>query len=66
MKHGETVAAFERALAEYCGAKYCLALSNGTATLHTALMALGVQPGDPVATTPLTHAATTMAIQRAR
>lgn len=59
------VADFERAFAEYCGARYCIALCNGTATLHTALVALGVKPGDQVATTPLTMSATTIAILQA-
>lgn len=62
MRNGETVAAFERELASYCGAKFCVSASNGTVTLSAALVALGVKPGDRVATTPLTHAATSIAI----
>lgn len=43
MKNGEMVAAFEREFAQYVGAKYAIALCNGTSTLHTALVALGVK-----------------------
>lgn len=65
MKNGSTVAAFERAFADYVGAKYAIALCNGTATLHTALAALGVEPGDKVAVPPLTMASTTIAVLHA-
>lgn len=65
MKNGQTVAAFERAFADYVGAKYAIALCNGTATLHTALVALGVKPGDWVAVPPLTMASTTIAVLHA-
>ncbi len=61
-RNGETVAAFERELAQYCGAFFCVAAANGTVTLQAALVALGVKPGDRIATTPLTHSATTIAI----
>lgn len=56
---------FERAFAEYVGAKYAIALCNGTATLHTALVALGVKPGDRVVVPPLTMSATTLAVLHA-
>ena len=65
MKNGATVAAFEREFASYVGAKYAIALCNGTATLHTALVALGVKPGDRVAVPPLTMASTTIAVLHA-
>lgn len=65
MTQSTTVAAFERAFADYVGAKYAIALCNGTATLHTALVALGVQPGDRVAVPPLTMSATTLAVLQA-
>jgi perosamine synthetase len=64
-KNGETVAAFEREFAAYVGAKYAIALCNGTATLHTALAALGVNPGDRVAVPPLTMSSTTIAVLHA-
>lgn len=65
MKNGATVAAFERAFAEYVGARYAIALNSGTSTLHTALVALGVKPGDRVAVPPLTMASTTIAVLHA-
>lgn len=65
MKNGTEVAAFEAAFAARVGARYALALTNGTATLHTALAALDYPAGEHVATTPLTMAATTMAILHA-
>jgi perosamine synthetase len=65
MTNGATVAAFERAFEDYVGAKYAVALCNGTATLHTALVALGVKPGDRVAVPPLTMSATTIAVLHA-
>ncbi|HWQ56366.1 MAG TPA: DegT/DnrJ/EryC1/StrS family aminotransferase [Bryobacteraceae bacterium] len=44
----EKVGSFEKAFAEYMGAKYALAVTSGTAALHCALTALGVGPGDEV------------------
>ena len=54
---GPKVAEFERKLCEYTGAKYAVAVSNGTAALHCACIAAGVGPGDEVITTPITFAA---------
>jgi perosamine synthetase len=65
VKNGEAVALFERAFADYVGARYAIALCNGTATLHTALVSLGVKPGDRVAVPPLTMSATTIAVLHA-
>lgn len=59
---GEEVEEFEREFAVYCGVKHCVALSNGTAALHLGLLALGVQPGDEVITSPNTFLATAEAI----
>lgn len=64
--NGQIVRQFEEAFAQYVGAKYAIACCNGTATLHTALVALGVQPGDRVAVPPLTMASTTLAVLHAR
>lgn len=65
MRNGEQVRAFEAAFADYVGAKYAIALNSGTSTLHTALVALGVKPGDRVAVPPLTMSATTIAVLHA-
>ena len=59
---GPEVEAFEKEFAAFCGTKYCVALSSGTAALHLGLLALGVQPGDEVITTPNTFLATAEAI----
>jgi len=48
---------FEKAFAQYVGAKYAVAVSNGTAALHLNCLALGVKEGDKVITTPITFAA---------
>lgn len=65
MKNGEIVRQFETEFAQYVGAKFAVALVNGTATLHTALVALGVKPGDRVALPPLTMSSTTLAVLHA-
>jgi len=54
---GPKVDEMERMLASYTGAKYAVAVSNGTAALHCACLAAGIGPGDEVITTPLTFAA---------
>ena len=42
------VATLEKEFAKYCGAKYALATSSGTASLVSSILALGLQPGDEV------------------
>jgi dTDP-4-amino-4,6-dideoxygalactose transaminase len=59
---GPEVEAFEREFADFCGVKHCVALSSGTAALHLGLLALGVQSGDDVITTPNSFLATAEAI----
>jgi len=59
---GPNVDEFEKKVAEYCGAKYAVAVSNGTAALHAACAVAGVSGGDEVITTPITFAATANAI----
>lgn len=54
---GPQVTKMEDALKEYTGAKYAVAVSNGTAALHCACIAAGVGEGDEVITTPITFAA---------
>lgn len=54
---GPKVTEMEHALEKYIGAKYAVAVSNGTAALHCACIAAGIGPGDEVITTPITFAA---------
>lgn len=54
---GPHITSLEKALCELTGAKYCIAISNGTAALHVACMAAGIGEGDEVITTPITFAA---------
>lgn len=54
---GPKVTEFEQAVAAYVGAKYAVAMSNGTAALHMACLAAGIGTGDEVITTPITFAA---------
>ncbi len=59
---GKYVTKFEEMTAEFTGAKYAVAIVNGTAALHIALRIAGVQYGDEVITQPLTFVATANAI----
>lgn len=54
---GPAIQAFERKVAEYVGAKYAVAFTNGTAALHGACFAAEIGPGDEVITTPITFLA---------
>ncbi|TCS83311.1 UDP-4-amino-4,6-dideoxy-N-acetyl-beta-L-altrosamine transaminase [Tepidibacillus fermentans] len=54
---GPYITEFEKKIAEYVGANYAVAFSNGTAALHGAAFAAGIQHGDEVITTPMTFAA---------
>jgi UDP-4-amino-4,6-dideoxy-N-acetyl-beta-L-altrosamine transaminase len=55
---GPVVQGFERAFAKYVGARYAVAVANGTAALHLSAKALGVQLGSHIITTPMSFAAT--------
>lgn len=59
---GKFVDRFEEMVAEFTGARYAVAVVNGTAALHTALICAGVRPNDEVITQPLTFIATCNAI----
>lgn len=57
LTQGPQIKAFEEAFATYVGAKYAVAVSNGTAALHLCSMVLNVTEGDKVITTPITFSA---------
>lgn len=58
LTQGPKIEEFEKAIARYCGAKYGVAVSSGTAALHLSYIVAGIKPGDEIITTPLTFAAT--------
>ena len=55
---GESVFKFEEEFARYCGTKYAVSTSSGTFALQFSLIALGVNRGDHVVTTPFSFVAT--------
>lgn len=57
LTQGPAVEAFEQALAEYVGARYAVAVASGTAGLHLAALAAGVEPGTTLVTSPITFVA---------
>ncbi len=58
LAQGPRVAAFERAFAEYTGARHAVAVSSGTAALHLALLLRGIGAGDGVIVPAFSFAAT--------
>lgn len=54
---GPRVEVFEKALAKYCGARHAVAVANGTAALHVAMLAAGLKPGDRALTSAITFLA---------
>ena len=63
ISRGPKTRRFEEEFAAYLGAPEALAVNSCTAALHTALMTLGIGPGDEVITTPMTFAATVNVIE---
>jgi UDP-4-amino-4,6-dideoxy-N-acetyl-beta-L-altrosamine transaminase len=57
LTQGVNINAFERAVADYCGAESAIAVSSGTAALHLACRAIGFGPGDILWTSPNTFVA---------
>jgi UDP-4-amino-4,6-dideoxy-N-acetyl-beta-L-altrosamine transaminase len=62
LTQGPKVAEFENKIANYVGAKYAVAVANGTAALHLACMALELSEGDEVITSPNTFVATSNSV----
>ena len=61
LTQGPAQARFEDAVAKYCGVRYAVAVSSGTAALHLAYLALGLGPDQQAWTSPITFVATTNA-----
>ncbi len=59
---GPSVARFEADVCAFTGAKYGVAVSNGTAALHAAMHALGISKGDEVIVPPITFVATSNSV----
>ena len=57
LTQGPAVPAFEKAVADYCGAQHAVAVNSATSALHIACLTLGVGSGDIVWTTPITFVA---------
>jgi len=62
---GEYVNQFERTTAQVVGVKHAIAIVNGTAALHAALVLEGVEPGDEVIVPAITFVATANAVSHA-
>jgi perosamine synthetase len=59
---GDRVLDFERKFADFCGSNHAVAVNNGTAALHAALLAAGIGPGDEVIVPAFTFVATASAV----
>jgi dTDP-4-amino-4,6-dideoxygalactose transaminase len=57
LTQGPAVPAFEKSIADYCGAQHAIAVNSATSALHIACLALDVRPNDLVWTTPITFVA---------
>lgn len=62
LAQGAKVEDFEREFAEYLGVRHAIAVCNGTAALHLAMLAHGIGKGDEVITTPFTFIASANSI----
>ncbi|GJM33450.1 MAG: UDP-4-amino-4,6-dideoxy-N-acetyl-beta-L-altrosami ne transaminase [Saprospiraceae bacterium] len=63
LTQGPLVEKFESDFAAYIGCKHAVAVSNGTAALHLSALALGVQKGDRVITSPITFSASANCVE---
>lgn len=60
---GQQVQALETAVADFVGVKHAVAVANGTASLHLALLSLGVRPGDEVIVPAFSYVATANVVE---
>lgn len=61
LTQGPAVPLFERTVSKCCGATHAVAVNSATSALHIALLALGIEPGDTVWTSPITFVASSNA-----
>lgn len=59
---GPRVLEFEKEFARFVGVKHAIAVSSGSAALHSTLLAMGIQPGDEVVVPSFTFSATAGAV----
>ena len=57
LTQGPTIERFEKCVAEYCGAKYAVAVTNATSALHIACLSAGLGAGESLWTSPITFTA---------
>lgn len=57
LTQGPAIERFEKCVAEYCGTKYAVAVTNATSALHIACLATGLGKGDVLWTSPITFTA---------
>jgi dTDP-4-amino-4,6-dideoxygalactose transaminase len=62
LRRADTTDEYEKKLADWFGAKYAIAVSSGTTSLHIALAAFGIGPGDEVIVAPYTFIASDTAV----
>jgi len=58
LTQGSKVEAFEEAISNYVGAKYCITFNSATSALHAAYSVCGLTEGDDIITTPISFVAT--------
>jgi len=63
LTQGPKILEFEKKFAEYVNAKYAIAVSNGTAALHLSVLAMNIQKGQKVITSPITFAASANCVE---
>jgi dTDP-4-amino-4,6-dideoxygalactose transaminase len=60
---GSEVARFEAAICNYLGTRHAICVSNGTATMHLALLAMGIGPGDEIIVPAFSYVATANVVE---